>query len=566
MLNLLSSTPAKAASTVTDSAAAGGDSPLTTRASAADGEGSGNGRASVAGKLFAGLFAAALGGAGKAKLAGTSGNDLPGPELQIQELGSGMQLLTPVDSELPQEDALFAFAVSQGLDAGLVASVLWPLQGKHDSGLTLDGATTEAMETNAAAAVAALLAGVVSGQVSAADGSRAGASLIMSMGVGQSGVGEVGAGQVGAVQAAVGQTALAAGQAPQASSGSGMDFQALLGAAGVDSPVDDAAAKLAVAMAAKTSAGVGFAPGNVNAGATLPLLPERFSLGQVSGGQLAGIADPMRALVPREPREGELFKAATRGVAADANAVAAFASRVTEGVLARAGSAMPAQWVFGAAYERDFGAPAATDSGIEGVEDSATRGFDGKVETNNDATLGGTHHRTHSGAAQRDGAFKDVLDLAPELAGSATERVDDSALAKLSRKFSEGIAQRMVTALSNDNWKVRLDLKPAHLGQVSVDMNMAQGRIEAVFDATNPAARALISESLERLRQDLQKSGMNVAYLSMNSGSSGGHAGKSTSHRRDGTDGRPGKVEVDSVAGVPSRVGPKSVDGLDILV
>ncbi|MFM8547657.1 MAG: flagellar hook-length control protein FliK [Betaproteobacteria bacterium] len=684
MLNLLSSSPSKTAGAVVDSTAPGGDSPLAARAGGTTGDGSGEVRATPAGRAFAGLFAAALAEGGKARTAPGTGNGLPVPALQVSEIGAGMQLLTPAGTDLPREDALFAFAVSQGLDAALVASILWPAAGAQDPGQLIDGTAIkdrliEGTVGDAAAAVAALLAGVATGQVTVADGAKAGASLINGLASSGEGAGKAagsdtarlsvaaeallgdtttsavagawaaasqlaaapavaaqalaGAGS-GADNAApgraagsgirpdvggmtwlaselykvlppAGSVAGAAGSASTAASGSasanhaggvtgspvpgssagsapGLDFRALLsGLPGEGAKVGQEGAQPDGTARVPASTSVGSGASGTAATAAASISVEPLPAGQTSpfGGDRSAIAQAGRIFAagfgenagasPQNP-DGQAGSVARdsaavlgRHAAIDPALSGGSILRGAEGAMARALAAVPAQWVLGTGAERSGGA----QGGAQGPalrEDDPDASFGealGEVGLDH-AAVG--HHR--AAAPPRDGVFRDMLDLTQDLADAARDRSEDSELAKLSRKVSDGIAQRMVTSLANDNWKVRLDLKPAHLGQVSVDMTVVQGQIEAVFDASNPAARALIADGLDRLRQDLQRSGMNVAFLSMNSGSGGGHAGKSTSQQRDDTVKQSGKTEIERVQAGPMTNRIKTVDGLDVLV
>jgi flagellar hook-length control protein FliK len=125
----------------------------------------------------------------------------------------------------------------------------------------------------------------------------------------------------------------------------------------------------------------------------------------------------------------------------------------------------------------------------------------------------------------------------------------------------------MLAAASSNNWKMQIDLKPAHLGHISVEMSMQQGQLEAVFDAGQASARQLISEGLDRLRQDLQRAGMNVAHLGLNFGSGAGTGGKPTPRGREGQSDQGAAGSVQGVsAGVPGSRSRAGSDGLDVMV
>ena len=548
MLNLLSSAPSSASSAVADVPPGGVDSPLATRPSETSSEVIGEGRPGAGGKLFSNLLTAALGAAGRAKLAGQDGNGLPTPALQEMELGDSIRLITPADSESPPEDTLFAFAVGQGLDAALVASVLWPGDTKQESDLVSASDTASLALGDSTAAVAALLASVVTGQVSTTDGARAGASLLMAIGVDPLAV------DGGAINVTGVSPATVDGLAAAASEGSAVAPSASVGAVqqwltGLVDGMNNEAAP--VQSPSATQAAGSDASGLFKA--NLADLIRGQSPGNPSLAQGAN-SNPAAAAIRIQSTEAAVL-VATGGAAAGIAAAA------------RVAPSLPAQWVLGA--QSDRGVANNTDT-----EERSASAADDSASTSDVASEGRqehvahSSHRTHSSGAGRESVQRDLLDLTQDITASARDLAsDDTELSKLSRKLADGIAQRMVAALAGDNLRLRIDLKPAHLGHVSIEMNMVRGQVEAVFDAANPAARALISDGFERLRQDLQKSGTNVAFLSMNSGAGGGHGGKSTSQKREGGDSRPGAIaEVGEVQAGAATGALRSSDGLDVLV
>jgi flagellar hook-length control protein FliK len=103
----------------------------------------------------------------------------------------------------------------------------------------------------------------------------------------------------------------------------------------------------------------------------------------------------------------------------------------------------------------------------------------------------------------------------------------------IQNRISEALAQRMVNQINRGQWSLHLELKPADLGHISVEMTMHNGRLEAVFESGSGVTRLLILDGLERLRQDLERNGMNVASLSLQNASTGSSGGKPTPGRSD---------------------------------
>ncbi|MFM7568315.1 MAG: flagellar hook-length control protein FliK, partial [Betaproteobacteria bacterium] len=230
---------------------------------------------------------------------------------------------------------------------------------------------------------------------------------------------------------------------------------------------------------------------------------------------------------------------------------------------------LPAHWVLTggglapagvgrAAAVTPFGSDAETVEGVD-VPDGVGSEGSGPV------TDAGA--RTHVGARQSQAAA-DPIDLTGDARNAINGGDSESGSEELARKLAEGIAQRVLAAVASNNWKLQIDLKPAHLGHVSIEMTMRQGQLDAVFDASQASSRALISEGLDRLRQDLQRAGMNVAHLGLNFGSGARSGGNSTPRGRE--DGQSEVVggAIDEVASVALSQRPQAApgDGLDVLV
>lgn len=173
----------------------------------------------------------------------------------------------------------------------------------------------------------------------------------------------------------------------------------------------------------------------------------------------------------------------------------------------------------------------------------------------------------HPGGNRAPATVGEPLSLrADELGQGASGDADTEERQAMTQRLAEGLAQRISAQIAQNNWKLQVELRPAHLGQVNIELAMTGGQLEARFDATQAASRAMIQEGLDRLRQDLEKSGMNVAYLGMQAGGGSSGGGKPTLRPRSGEPAQVG--EVDAVREpVPnersSRVGR---DGLDVMV
>ena len=620
MINLTAASPKHTDSSVVDATAASSNSPLAGGGgdpSGAPGVGGGQGSGK---RLFGAMLASAFGSSPRSSVAGARGNGLPVPPLQEREVGAGIRLITAEGAERPGEDALFAFAISQGLDASLVASVLWPgmvgqaaadgsgIAGSPEaigdsSGLIGAVELAQAGQVPPAEFIASLLAGIGPGRGGTsglAGGSPAGGSpvgaedptdpaiaglaaasspgaglgelqgrsgLLASAGtLGLSGVvaaGGVGfAGEAGEI-AGPGGVSTADGVL-----GGGVGFSAENGAAvtmegarvggqpGTASGLGDGQRPSGASLAGSTAAaGAQLSPSVAldRQAATLPTMDAlRVAGGSVAGPAAdSGIQSSLTAAAIRLSEAKGQIRLAADGAGGMISAASAAASAPSAN--------LPAQWVLtGAGPSMLAGTDA--EAGLDELVDAGVLSeADGAGAHSPDAG-----HKQHTSRASSTAA--DPIDLSAE-AGHGASAADPESENGLAKRLAEGLAQRMLAAASSNNWKLQIDLKPAHLGHISIEMSMQQGQLEAVFDAGQASARQLISEGLDRLRQDLQRAGMNVAHLGLNFGTGAGTGGKPTPRGRDGQldQGAVGSVQGASTAAPGSRLNVGS-SGLDVMV
>lgn len=72
------------------------------------------------------------------------------------------------------------------------------------------------------------------------------------------------------------------------------------------------------------------------------------------------------------------------------------------------------------------------------------------------------------------------------------------------QRFGEVLAQKLSLAVKDGNWSVKLNLNPASLGPVGVELQVNNGGIEGQVAANDANVRQLLGDSLPRLRQALE--------------------------------------------------------------
>ena len=139
--------------------------------------------------------------------------------------------------------------------------------------------------------------------------------------------------------------------------------------------------------------------------------------------------------------------------------------------------------------------------------------------------------------------------------------------AQLSQRFGDILGQRLLQQISQGNWKVELNLEPGDLGSIKVEMEFKKGELEASFKAGQAMTKDLLQDSLPRLREALERSGITIASMNVGgdrqerSRESLSQQSSQASARRQ-LDARQGEdVELEKVVTRPSHDG-----SLDVLV
>jgi flagellar hook-length control protein FliK len=174
-------------------------------------------------------------------------------------------------------------------------------------------------------------------------------------------------------------------------------------------------------------------------------------------------------------------------------------------------------------------------------------------------------HGHHSGGHRTASSLVEPLSVGGDESAQGASGDADERQA-MTQRLAEGLAQRISAQIAQNNWKLQVELRPAHLGQVNIELAMNGGQLEARFDATQVGARAMIQEGLDRLRQDLERSGMNVAYLGMQAGGGSSGGGKPTLRSRSGETAQAGQTEAIREPALSERSSRVGRDGLDVMV
>jgi len=132
-----------------------------------------------------------------------------------------------------------------------------------------------------------------------------------------------------------------------------------------------------------------------------------------------------------------------------------------------------------------------------------------------------------SSFAQALSSTKNAANANPANAAQATNAHMSEVYDQLSDKMATEMAARMHKQLSDGEWKMKFALRPSNLGGVEIQLEMKDGKLDAVFRADNPLTRDLLQNSSQRLKEALANFGINAGHV--NVGQGGGNAQQNSS-------------------------------------
>lgn len=123
-------------------------------------------------------------------------------------------------------------------------------------------------------------------------------------------------------------------------------------------------------------------------------------------------------------------------------------------------------------------------------------------------------------------AGPNITETAQSAGSDAAERSEN--IQNLAEKMGQAVGKRMLTEMEKGQWHLKLQLRPATLGHIEVEMRMLSGQLDAVFNAPQALTRELLQEGMTRLKDTLNQMGMDVASMLVKDGQTQQNGGKST--------------------------------------
>ena len=160
---------------------------------------------------------------------------------------------------------------------------------------------------------------------------------------------------------------------------------------------------------------------------------------------------------------------------------------------------------------------------------SLASSFSQDMGEQSDSSGSNTSGQSSAGFAQAlaQSSSNDNKSVASKDAANAVATPMSEVYDQLSDKLATEMAARMHKQLSDGQWKMKFGLRPAHLGGVEIQLEMKDGKLDAVFRAENAMTRDLLQNSTQRLRDALQNFGINAGFVQV--GQNGGQSQQNAS-------------------------------------
>jgi flagellar hook-length control protein FliK len=185
----------------------------------------------------------------------------------------------------------------------------------------------------------------------------------------------------------------------------------------------------------------------------------------------------------------------------------------------------------------------------------------------------GTHSSAYANFAARwdaqattrsdTGQASNAAPADPSSAAARSENIQN-----LADKMGQAVGQRILSEMEKGQWHLKLQLRPATLGHIEVEMRMRSGEFDAIFIAPNATTRDLLQDGMAKLKETLAQMGMDVANIHVGNGQTGQSGGDSTPRSPQNAPLSAGasakETESDTHSRAPLVKTPK--EGLDVLV
>ena len=151
-------------------------------------------------------------------------------------------------------------------------------------------------------------------------------------------------------------------------------------------------------------------------------------------------------------------------------------------------------------------------SGLQPSEIDTLRGPMAEVDDEPPSLSSSLHSSLDAGGRSSGGSGEGSPGRPDQLAQQPGRALSQQVL----QRFGELLGQRLLQQIGQGNWRVEIALEPADLGSIQIELEWRKGALEASFKASQAVTRELLQEGLPRLREVLERAGIDVASVYVN--------------------------------------------------
>lgn len=151
-------------------------------------------------------------------------------------------------------------------------------------------------------------------------------------------------------------------------------------------------------------------------------------------------------------------------------------------------------------------------SGLQPSEIDTLRGPMAEVDDEPPSLSSSLHSSLDAGGRSSGGSGEGSSGRPDQLAQQPGRALSQQVL----QRFGELLGQRLLQQIGQGNWRVEIALEPADLGSIQIELEWRKGALEASFKASQAVTRELLQEGLPRLREVLERAGIDVASVYVN--------------------------------------------------
>lgn len=171
------------------------------------------------------------------------------------------------------------------------------------------------------------------------------------------------------------------------------------------------------------------------------------------------------------------------------------------------------------------------DASAELVDSLMASSADSVEASAGPAPMASATHPSGIDSRRQDGASSNASTTdssAPSDTARAPSSQRSENIQNLAEKMGQAVGQRILSEIEKGQWHLKLQLRPATLGHIEVEMRMLSGELDAVFSSPQALTRELLQEGMSKLKDTLNQMGMDVASMQVGDGQTRQGGGDST--------------------------------------